>query len=356
MPVYNVGNKVERALLSALNQTFESIEYLIIDDKGTDYSMNIVNNVINNHPRGKDIRIIDHIVNRGTGATKNSAIDNAQGEYIYFMDSDDVISHDCINLLYSKAKRYKVEIVASSHVICDEEFNIQNTCRYPYYLSGKHEDLNDFVFKKRGFWTDYTWNKLYKLSFLKTNNIRCIPYHLCEDLYFTYQVKLKCKSFHICPNITYAYVNNTNSLMGRGFNEKLVSQFYEVLLLEEDYIKNKSFNNYGYIVNAISMLYIQLLFEIKRSKVIDNDTREIKRNSIINSFKDYVIANYSDKILLDLINKYTMSNSIDDLMEWSQKTSLYRKSPYFIWKRILNKIWRMFDEFTNLHNNKFITN
>ena len=70
MPVYNVEKYVERALLSALNQTFDSIEFLIVDDKGTDRSMEIVSEIVSTHPRGKDVRIIDHVVNQGTGATK----------------------------------------------------------------------------------------------------------------------------------------------------------------------------------------------------------------------------------------------------------------------------------------------
>ncbi|KAA6338764.1 Chondroitin synthase [termite gut metagenome] len=99
MPVYNVEKYVERALLSALNQTFESIEYLIVDDKGTDNSMDVVRKLIANHPREKDVRIIDHGVNQGLGAARNSAIKEAKGEYLYCMDSDDEITKNCCKTL-----------------------------------------------------------------------------------------------------------------------------------------------------------------------------------------------------------------------------------------------------------------
>jgi glycosyltransferase involved in cell wall biosynthesis len=107
MPVYNVEKYMERALLSALNQTFESIEYLIVDDKGTDNSMAIVRRIIANHPRGKDVRIIDHGVNQGLGAARNSAIKEAKGEYLYCMDSDDEITKDCIEILYNKMRKIR---------------------------------------------------------------------------------------------------------------------------------------------------------------------------------------------------------------------------------------------------------
>ena len=60
IPIYNVSLFVERALLSALNQTYDNIEYLIVDDKGQDDSMDIVHRIIKDHPRGKDVRIIEH--------------------------------------------------------------------------------------------------------------------------------------------------------------------------------------------------------------------------------------------------------------------------------------------------------
>ena len=106
IPVYNVEMYVKQSLLSALDQTFDSIEFLIIDDKGTDKSINIIRNVMETHPRGEHIRIVDHGVNQGTGATKNTAIKEASGEYIYFMDPDDLIEK-MIKLLDKLHKPYK---------------------------------------------------------------------------------------------------------------------------------------------------------------------------------------------------------------------------------------------------------
>lgn len=83
IPIYNVSLFVERALLSVLNQTYDNIEYLIVDDKRQDDSMDIVHRIIKDHPRGKDVRIIEHPYNIGLGATRNTAIDNAQGEYLF---------------------------------------------------------------------------------------------------------------------------------------------------------------------------------------------------------------------------------------------------------------------------------
>jgi glycosyltransferase involved in cell wall biosynthesis len=116
MPVYNVAPYIEKSLLSALDQTYEEIEFIVVDDKGTDNSMEIVRKVIDNHPRGKAVKIIEHPINIGLGAGRNSAIDNALGEYIFFMDSDDEITPDCIQKLYDEMQRSDVDFVQGSMI------------------------------------------------------------------------------------------------------------------------------------------------------------------------------------------------------------------------------------------------
>ncbi|MDE7149754.1 MAG: glycosyltransferase family 2 protein, partial [Bacteroidales bacterium] len=81
MPVYNVAKFVERALYSALNQTLQNIEFLLIDDRGTDDSMAIVHHIIAEHPRGKEVKIIQHNENKGTACARNTALDAASAPY-----------------------------------------------------------------------------------------------------------------------------------------------------------------------------------------------------------------------------------------------------------------------------------
>ena len=115
MPVYNVEKYVERALLSALNQTYENIEFIIADDRGTDTSMDIVRRIVSSHPRGKQVRIIEHERNIGLGAGRNTAIEHATGKYLFFMDSDDELSPDCIDRLYAKMQEENVDFVEGSY-------------------------------------------------------------------------------------------------------------------------------------------------------------------------------------------------------------------------------------------------
>ena len=91
IPVYNVEPYITQSLESALAQTYPSIEFLLVDDFSSDLSADIVRRFQMNHPRGADIRLLSNPNNLGVSASRNRIIDEARGEYLFFMDADDVI-------------------------------------------------------------------------------------------------------------------------------------------------------------------------------------------------------------------------------------------------------------------------
>jgi glycosyltransferase involved in cell wall biosynthesis len=275
IPVYNVEKYIERALLSALNQTFDSIEYLLIDDKGIDNSMSIAQNIIKNHPRGKDIRIIEHEKNIGRGGVRNTAIENAHGKYIYFLDSDDEITLDCISILYEKMIEYPVDFVAASHnlISCDGKIKEQGV--YGDFLVEKNEfAVARACYLKNKMITTYVVNKLYDLDFLRRNNIKC-EHLIYEDVFFTYQVILKAQSCRLLSDITYFYYeNDNNSIMGRtrkSFTPAMAKQIEEIISLKKDCSQNyKAYNFYPNLVKRIFIRYaLPFSVAIYNSKIIE---------------------------------------------------------------------------------------
>lgn len=101
MPIYNVEKYISVTFLSILNQSFDSIEYILIDDCCTDNIMTIVQNIISKSTRRNDIKVYKHINNRGVSAARNTGLSKATGKYIFFMDSDDEISEKCIEIHYN---------------------------------------------------------------------------------------------------------------------------------------------------------------------------------------------------------------------------------------------------------------
>jgi len=115
MPIYKSRPYIERAMLSALDQTYPSIEFLLVDDAGDDGSIDVILQLKSQHPRGKDIRVISHDKNQGVSFSRNEIIENAQGTYLFFMDSDDEIRDNTIDLLMSQATKYEADFVIGSY-------------------------------------------------------------------------------------------------------------------------------------------------------------------------------------------------------------------------------------------------
>jgi glycosyltransferase involved in cell wall biosynthesis len=222
IPVYNEEKYIERALLSALNQTYNNIEYLILNDKGTDNSMDIVRQIISSHPRGRNVRIIEHSENLGPGAARNTCIDQAQGEYVFFLDSDDEITSDCISKLYKEMLETNVDMVRG---ICNEVTGVQK----PLYhdktyriLKGTEQIVLSYF--DRDFFV-VVWNTLYKTSFLREHDIHCIHHLILEDNYFIFKALLHAQAYSVIPDITYFHHIRSDSITGGGvYNEKVFMQ------------------------------------------------------------------------------------------------------------------------------------
>ena len=227
MPIYNVEKCVERASLSALNQSYENLEYIVVDDKGNDNSIEIVKDIILKHPRGKYVRIIEHDCNRGTGATKNTAIKNAKGRFLYFMDSDDEISLDCIYKLHEEICRTKVDVVSGSYQKITPINTIDCSMKQTVEINKESIILGFFD----GRFPVYTWNKLYDLDFLKEFNIACIDNQTIEDNYFTFQVLLYARSYSVISDITYSYIlRETSSTAGNLWSIKVFEQWCDIFV------------------------------------------------------------------------------------------------------------------------------
>lgn len=240
IPIYNAKELLERTILSVLNQTYPNIEFLFIDDKGN--SMEVVHRIISTHPRGKEVRIIDQKYNQGIAAARNAILDNATGEFLFTMDCDDVIIPECIEILYKKMQEHPVDFVAASFVCVDMEGKEYPGCQYEDTLiEGEDYPVAQYRYRYGRNLFVATWNKLYRLDFLKKNNIRCQLGHFNEDPWFTYQVIIKAHSCRLLPDCTLQYTFNPLSVSGiaasAGYSEVISRQFIEVQRLKCDYIR-----------------------------------------------------------------------------------------------------------------------
>ncbi len=157
VPVYNVEKYLQKCVDSIINQTYQNLEIILVDDGSTDNSGKICDEYLK---KDKRIKVI-HKRNGGLSDARNWAIDVAEGEYIEFVDSDDYIEQDMIEFLYNNIEQYNADISICSYYMIDEKECI-NQSTNELYVYSRLEILQEVLLDEKI--RSYAWNKLFKKS------------------------------------------------------------------------------------------------------------------------------------------------------------------------------------------------
>ena len=115
IPTYNTEKYIKATVYSILNQSYEDIEIIAVNDGSTDKSLEILNDIENNDNRLKII----NTKNQGVSSARNTGIDNANGEWVYFIDSDDLLLPDALSVLL-KHKDDDIDIIMTEIIKSNE--------------------------------------------------------------------------------------------------------------------------------------------------------------------------------------------------------------------------------------------
>ena len=226
---YRVEKFIRKSVLSVLEQDYPNIEVLIVDDCGGDSSVDIVNEISNNHPRGNTIKLVSHPKNIGTGGARNTGIDNSTGEYIYFLDGDDYLQPNALSTLFHVIKNSSDDFVVACHQKVDEKGNVIEIRKFPIGHYQGENAIGIWMKEHRAWFPCYLWNKLYRTSFLRKNNIKCILPDRNEDVWFTFQVFCTCKSFTFVDDILLNYVIRDGSTMHQSISDFYINEYVEIM-------------------------------------------------------------------------------------------------------------------------------
>lgn len=208
IPVYNVVDRIRQTLDAALAQTFQAIEFLIVDDCGTDGSIDVVRDYQRTHPRGADIHVVRQPENMGIGMARNRIIDEAQGRYLFFLDADDLIAPNAIELLYANAQQHQAEIVYGSHeriyAHADQPPTVK-TWVYPHRVFLQPNEYAEYVYNV-GIQVMH-WNALVDIDIYRRNHLRVasVGHGYGEDYTFTVDLPTYVTRAVLLPDITYSY-------------------------------------------------------------------------------------------------------------------------------------------------------
>ncbi len=243
IPVYNSEKYLKETLESALSQTFPSIEYLIMDDCSTDTSMAIVQAYQQTHPRGEHIRIIHQPRNMGIGIARNRIIDEAQGQYLYFLDADDIITPDAISLLHENAIQNNAEMVYASHERIEEFDGNHNTTVFQHAKRNftQENEFANYAYEEYGRLPAPVWNILFRMEVFRKNQLRFADTNFWEDFTFHMDLPSYVTRVSMLPDITYKYICRSGSLSNFQKRTHIDKQEIEKTIAAVEHVKANSY-------------------------------------------------------------------------------------------------------------------
>ncbi len=201
IPVYNVALYIADCLRSVYAQTYPSLEIILVNDATPDDSMTQAVPWIEKLQERYEVKVVNHPRNRGLSAARNTGMEAATADWVYFMDSDDEITPSCIELLVKQAEKYPdVDFVIGDIKYVGTAWNFPLIC--DTYVRGNENILRDYTTYK---WYMMAVNRLYRKSYLLQNSLFFKEGLLHEDELYSFQIATTAQAMATVYEETYIY-------------------------------------------------------------------------------------------------------------------------------------------------------
>lgn len=231
VPVYRVEPYIRRCFASILVQTYTKLECIFIDDGSPDNCYSILKNLIADYCGPIELKLIKHEKNMGLSVARNTGTLAASGDYIFYLDSDDEISVNCIHNLVELALKYPgVEIVQGNTKTVPLQSNDWRNIRlkqFPEYVDDlkwieKHCFSNPKI-------PVNSWNKLICKRFILNNNLYFYENIVHEDELWMFYVSRNLTRICFTGKVTYIHYINADSIMQSSNNYKKIYSFFKII-------------------------------------------------------------------------------------------------------------------------------
>ena len=238
IPIYNDEKYLEQCISSIQNQTLRDIQIICVDDGSTDSSPAILQECKKREPR----MLVLTQTNQGAGAARNLGMQHAEGEYISFLDSDDIFDPYMLELMSEKAEREKLDVVVCR---ADRFHSVNGTYEsidwsihedlLPDYSPFSSLDIKHNFFEAFVWWP---WDKLFRRGFLEQTGLHYQPLRTTNDLFFVAAAMLSARRIGILNQIfVHQRIGILSSLSAT--REKSWDNFYKALIKLRMFMKDK---------------------------------------------------------------------------------------------------------------------
>lgn len=212
VPVYSVSAYIERSIRSVMNQTYDCIECIVVDDATLDDSIVKCKRLIDEYEGPICFRIFHHEYNRGLSESRNTGTIASTGDYIFYLDSDDEIMPDCIGKLVKVAEEHpEAEMVIGNYEEISEgkQARIKHDERLPAHIQTNERFVSYYHHHQISF---AAWNKLIKRSFINSHCLFFKEGILYEDYLWMFYVAKYLSVVFIVKEVTYRYYIRPGSI------------------------------------------------------------------------------------------------------------------------------------------------
>ena len=364
MPVYNLEDYIEHAMESLFNQTLKDIEIVCVNDGSVDGSLKILREFESKY----DFIKVYSQENKGAGPALNKCIEEATGEYIAFLDADDIyVDDDALEQMYNYAVENDADMVAGNLKFVEEDYTVVDADHYKRKLYKLCESKSSMAPNQYGI--PYAFYKnIFKREFLNKNNIRFPPYKRGVDTLFLARALVNVDKIYTIPVWLYGY----NHGVGGGFNKKLsdydfIRNFFKVFKGVFDLFYEAGFDNVAHEFKKELLLYLkyednatdwgiyQLILEVfGEDGSYFNDFQDEYDVFIATQLINHVYENPTDELLYktkedvleldlsnnkkisaDLLRKSFILQTSDNVEEFTQR---YLEVNYLILEKKYNKL------------------
>lgn len=314
IPVYKVSAYIADCLRSVCEQTYSCLEVILVNDATPDDSMEQAAPWIEKLREKYEVKVVDHPVNKGLSAARNTGIKASTTDWIYFLDSDDELTPQCIEWMVKQVKLHpSVDFVIGGVKVVGSDWKYPLTC--PSYVNNNDDILRDYVLEK---WYVMAVNHLYNKRYIKENNLFFKDGLLHEDELFSFKVATTAQSMATVYEETYVYKIRSGSIT----SQRKLKNFEDILSIDIE--------KYDYIQRQ----YKSRTFVIPFSyciDIIDSFVCSLVSNQLV-KFKDKIslISCLKKKYLMVLPYKAALNRRYE-MLSWLLRfpSSLIYLSAYF---------------------------
>lgn len=198
MPIYNGTKYIQKSIGSVFCQSYKKIELIAVNDGSMDDSAEILKLLFKNKPEFINMKIVNQ-KNQGICRARNNALDIATGKFILFMDQDDYMKPDCVEILVNKINQTNADIVIGGFDLIDEKGSI----------------LEKWTLNPKYSWSKFRitapWGRIFRKSIIDVHNIRFMITKISEDFYFNLLYMSYCKKIEVIEYRGYCWLYNEKS-------------------------------------------------------------------------------------------------------------------------------------------------